>query len=723
MSQVAGNPDIAIFFGSQTGNAEELAEKTAKMAKKAGLNPKIFDMDGFDPATFSSHKRILILTSTWGEGDMPDNAEDLWLATEGLNPSLAGVSFSVCAIGDTSYDEFCKAGIDWDQKFASLGATRVHDIQLCDVEYEPEWEKWAKAVIPLMAGVDGGASAAPSAEVAVEAAVSEAPVAVPAGASGDLSGLLSGDRSLAIFFGSQTGNAEGLAAKTAKLAASYGLEPSIIDMEGYDPAKFATHKRILIITSTWGEGEMPDNADAVWTAICNSNPALSTVHYSVCAIGDTAYDEFCKAGVDWDDKFSSLGATSVEEIKLCDVDFEPPWLVWVKEALPKIACVDSTGVFQEDLLEQMRSYGVGDADEEADSGDFTPPSIVVAEISVTMKLFRYDPILAQSGYDTLAVALPGHATVEDALVSVKREFDGSLTFRSGGVAGQNPLTGLKVNGRIVPADTTRICDLVGDGDTLTIEPLPGYEVVKDLMVSYDRFDEARSKSKPWMNADPRQGERLASGSPMGVMSSADATHLHTLADVGSLQLVNAMSDTYDVDEAYTGPGIALQRWVRSQDPRSGSTHVKQMFELMQGKGGVWNEADISSIHRHGIDGAQAADSLYSARARLLAEYKFTGKPGRLVKNYSRSVKMSGNVNETTLYRSVLGPLGLGSNIMNGVSLRMMLGFTRNGGPLMRGFQGMLVPPAGIGKIPNMFNSKVANHHEVVAIFNELDRRF
>ena len=558
----------------------------------------------------------------------------------------------------------------------------------------------------------------------VAAEVVAVPVAVADAGSDDgvLASVLSGDRGLAVFFGSQTGNAAGLAEKTVKRAAAYGLEGKVIDMDGYDEANFASHKRILIITSTWGEGEMPDNAEALWNATSSTNPSLSGVHYSVCAIGDSSYDEFCKAGEDWDQKFAALGATSILELKMCDVDFDEPWEQWVSEVLPRIACVDTNGVFHEELVDAMIAYGSGEEEDESD-GDFTPPSIVVAEISVTMKSFRYDPILAQSGYDTLAVALPGHATVEDALVSVKREFDGSLTFRSGGVAGQNPLTGLKVNGRIVPADTTRICDLVGDGGTLTLEPLPGYEVVKDLMVSYDRFDEARSESKPWMSADPRQGERLASGSPMGVMSSADATHLHTLADVGSLQLVNAMSDTYDVDEAYSGPGIALQRWVRSQDPRSGSTHVKQMFELMQGKGGVWNEADISSIHRHGIDGAQAADSLYSARARLLAEYKFTGKPGRLVKNYSRSVKMSGNVNETTLYRSVLGPLGLGSNIMNGVSLRMMLGFTRNGGPLMRGFQGMLVPPAGIGKIPNMFNSKVANHHEVVAIFNELDRRF
>mgnify|MGYP001174403269 CR=1 FL=1 len=564
------------------------------------------------------------------------------------------------------------------------------------------------------------------AEEAPAAAEAVAPVAVAADTGADagvLAGVLSGDRGLAIFFGSQTGNAAGLAEKTAKKAVAYGLEPSVIDMDGYDQSQFSTHKRILIITSTWGEGEMPDNAEELWNSTNSSNPSLAGIHYSVCAIGDTSYDEFCKAGTDWDDKFKSLGATSILEIKLCDVDFDEPWTEWVNEVLPRIACVDSSGVFHEDLVEAMIAYGAGDEDDGASDGDFAPPEIVMPTISLTMKIFRYNPVMAQSGYDTIAVALPGHATIEDALVAVKREVDGSLTFRSGGIAGHNPLTGVKANGRILPADTTRICDLVSDGATLTIEPIPGYDVLKDLMVSYDRYDNERANSKPWMAADPRQGEKLVSGAPMGVMTSSEATNLHTLADVGSLQLVNAMSDTYDVDDEYSGPGIALQRWVRSQDPRSGVKHVKQMFSLMQNKGGIWDEADISSIHRHGIDGSQAADALYEARSRLLAEYKFTGRTGRLVKNYSRSVKMSGNVNETTLYRSVLGPLGLGSNLMNGVSLRMMLGFTRNGGPMMRGFQGMLVPPAGIGKIPNMFNGKVANHHEVVAIFNELDSRF
>ena len=423
------------------------------------------------------------------------------------------------------------------------------------------------------------AEVAPAAEMAVAPPAAVADTGADTGVLGD---LMSGDRSLAIFFGSQTGNAAELAEKTAKKAVAYGLEPQVIDMDGYDESQFSNHKRILIITSTWGEGEMPDNAENLWNSTNANNPSLKGVHHSVCAIGDSSYDEFCKAGTDWDDKFKALGATEILKIQLCDVDYETPWLEWVDEVLPRIACVNSTGVFEEDLLEAMIAYGVGDEEDDLDS-DYNAPDITRAVISVTMKIFRYNPALAESGYDTIAVALPGHATIEDSLIAIKRDLDGSLTFRCGGIAGHNPLTGVKANGRILPADTTMISDLVSDGDTLTIEPVPGYEVLKDLMVSYDRYEAARVKSKPWMEADPRQGESLANGSAMGVMTSAEATNLHTLADVGSLQLINSMSDTYDVDEGYDGPGIALQRWVRSQDPRSGKRHVKQMFDLMQGK--------------------------------------------------------------------------------------------------------------------------------------------
>ena len=177
------------------------------------------------------------------------------------------------------------------------------------------------------------AGGAVEAEAPVEAAAVETAPAVeaavaPSADDGVLADLLSGDRGLAVFFGSQTGNAAGLAEKTAKKAALYGLDAKVMDMDGYDPAQFASNKRVLIITSTWGEGEMPDNADTLWNQTLATKPSLNGIHYSVCAIGDTSYDEFCKAGTDWDDKFSELGASSIQEIQLCDVDFEPAWEVW-----------------------------------------------------------------------------------------------------------------------------------------------------------------------------------------------------------------------------------------------------------------------------------------------------------------------------------------------------------------------------------------------------------
>ena len=207
---------------------------------------------------------------------------------------------------------------------AELGDIIIEAAEACPVE-----------VIKYELVSDGAAEeAVEAAPAAVEAAapVAAASVAPAAGVSEALNTVFAGDRSINILFGSQTGNAAGLAEKTAKLAANYGLEPNIVDMDGLDPARLATMKRVMIITSTWGEGEMPDNADAMWNAINANGPALGSTHFSVCAIGDTAYDEFCKAGHDWNNKLAALGGTEAHPIQECDVDFEPPWKIWVEEA-------------------------------------------------------------------------------------------------------------------------------------------------------------------------------------------------------------------------------------------------------------------------------------------------------------------------------------------------------------------------------------------------------
>ena len=306
--------------------------------------------------------------------------------------------------------------------------------------------------------VETVAEVAPAAEVAAAPA---AAVAVATGGSDELQALLGGgDRSLAILFGSQTGNAAGLAEKTAKLAANYGLVPTVYDMDGFDPASLAQHKRTLIITSTWGEGEMPDNAESLWQSVSAQAPSLSGVSFSICAIGDSSYDEFCKAGTDWDEKYVELGANKVHTTQLCDVDFDTPWGQWVAEALPMIACVDESGTLQEVLLDEMIAYGSGSG-EEAVEGDFTPGVIVQEDLSITLSLFRYCPEAADSGWDTIACAVPGHATVEDLLLAVQQDVDGSLAFRRGNSNG-SPTSGVRVNGRTVLADLVQISDLVNE---------------------------------------------------------------------------------------------------------------------------------------------------------------------------------------------------------------------------------------------------------------------
>ena len=567
-------------------------------------------------------------------------------------------------------------------------------------------------------GAEAPAEAAPAAELAVEAAPA---VAVETGGSEAFQALMGGDRSLAIFFGSQTGNAAGLAEKTAKMAADYGLVPTVYDMDGFDASKLNSHPRTLIITSTWGEGEMPDNAETLWNTVSSGKPSLANVHFSVCAIGDSSYDEFCKAGTDWDEKYVELGAKRVHDIQLCDVDFDTPWAQWISQALPLLACVDDSGTLQEVLLDEMLEYGSGTSDEVAD-GDFAPGVVVKEDLSITLSLFRYCPSANESGWDTIACAVPGHATVEDLLVAIQQDVDGSFAFRRGSGNG-TPTSGVRVNGRVVLADLANISDLVGEGGQLKVEPLPGYPVIRDLIVDYSAFESNRSKSKPWLRADPREGATLLNGSPMGTMDSPTAAMLHAMTDVSSYQLLHAMSDTVPFNAAYQGPAVLLQHWTRSLDPRTGDEQRASLVKMLDGEDGVWAEADMASIARYGAEGRTASKALNSARSHLLNSTNYTGPHGRLVKWYGRSVKWSGNVNETTLYRQVLGPLGLLSNIFDGVSARMFLGFTRTGAPPIRSLQALVAPPAGVGKIPNMINRKVEAHHEVVSLFNEIDQRF
>jgi len=142
---------INILYGTQTGNSESVATDAADAAKTHGLLPVVKSMDEIEIDALAKMEYLLIITSTYGEGEMPDNAQLLWDAIcAETAPKMDNTQFSILALGDTSYDLFCKAGIDWDNRLAELGAKRLFDRADCDVEFEETAENWINNVIPMM---------------------------------------------------------------------------------------------------------------------------------------------------------------------------------------------------------------------------------------------------------------------------------------------------------------------------------------------------------------------------------------------------------------------------------------------------------------------------------------------------------------------------------------------------------------------------------------------
>src|SRR4051812_31385968 len=141
---------LLILFGTQTGTAQNLANRFGKMANAQGFRAVVRDASEHPSIQWENERTLFIVTSTYGEGEMPDNAQSFWewLQTEPAREKVAHLRFAVLGLGDRSYEDFCAAGRKIDARLEQLGGQRLLARADCDLDYEAAALSWIGAALP-----------------------------------------------------------------------------------------------------------------------------------------------------------------------------------------------------------------------------------------------------------------------------------------------------------------------------------------------------------------------------------------------------------------------------------------------------------------------------------------------------------------------------------------------------------------------------------------------
>ena len=158
---------LMVLYGTESGNSEVLADRTVKAAKKRGFQAVMKNMSEISPAELEKANNLLVIVSTWGDGEPPETAISFYKELMTSDLSLAKVRFSVCGLGDTAYEKFCQFGKDIDARLEGLGATRAAARQDCDVDFEESYSEWLECSLTALAPT--AAAAAPAVFTAVGA--------------------------------------------------------------------------------------------------------------------------------------------------------------------------------------------------------------------------------------------------------------------------------------------------------------------------------------------------------------------------------------------------------------------------------------------------------------------------------------------------------------------------------------------------------------------------
>jgi sulfite reductase (NADPH) flavoprotein alpha-component len=142
---------LTILFATESGNAEALADAARRAAGKLGFAARVADMADVTPAQIAGAQNLLVIASTWGEGDPPQRAIDFHAALMADDaPRFERLRYAVLALGDRAYAKFCETGRLFDERFAALGATRVAERIECDLDYETAASGWIDGTLKVL---------------------------------------------------------------------------------------------------------------------------------------------------------------------------------------------------------------------------------------------------------------------------------------------------------------------------------------------------------------------------------------------------------------------------------------------------------------------------------------------------------------------------------------------------------------------------------------------
>jgi sulfite reductase (NADPH) flavoprotein alpha-component len=282
---------------------------------------------------------------------------------------------------------------------------------------------------------------------------------------------------LTILYATESGNAESLAGAARKEAMRMGFAAKVLDMADTTPEEVARAGNLLVIASTWGEGDPPQRAESFLSALMSDDaPRFADLRYGVLALGDRAYAQFCETGRRIDERIAALGGRRVAPRVECDLDYEAPATNWIGSTLRELAPDTGAAIIHVDF---MRPAGAEES--------FTRSRPFEAEINALLNLnssrsstrtYHVELSLAESGIayepgDSLGFVPTNDPALVDAILE--------LAGQGGDAALRAALTERFDVTTLTQMQIGSYAALVGDAKLAAIaqDPARGTEFLKD----------------------------------------------------------------------------------------------------------------------------------------------------------------------------------------------------------------------------------------------------